>query len=109
MAKFLAAVLRGFKNFFNFSGRASTREYWYFILAAIIVGNIVAFASSDPNHLVIARYVFLLPIISVGVRRLHDTGHRGWWLLFPFVNLFLLCSKADDGINKYGPPSPPLG
>ena len=109
MAKFLAAIVRGFKNFFNFSGRASAREYWYFILAMFIADFINGLVVSNSSSTHISWWIFFIPAISAGVRRMHDCGRNGLWILFPILNIFLLCGKADDGINKYGPPSPPLG
>ncbi|NBR76398.1 MAG: DUF805 domain-containing protein [Actinobacteria bacterium] len=49
----------------------------------------------------------LLPSLAVGVRRMHDTNHRGWWILFPIVNLIFLVSKSDTVENRFGPPPPP--
>jgi uncharacterized membrane protein YhaH (DUF805 family) len=57
----------------------------------------------------IAAIVFLVPNLAVGVRRLHDTGRTGWWLLIGLVPLigvivliyfFVLDSEND---NQYGP------
>ena len=51
-------------------------------------------------------YIFalalMLPTISAGVRRLHDTNHNGWWLLVPIYNIVLLCMPSDEGVNEYG-------
>ena len=52
----------------------------------------------------------LLPSINVSVRRLHDTGRSGWWLLLNFVpiigplvvTIFMLLD-SQPGTNKYGP------
>jgi uncharacterized membrane protein YhaH (DUF805 family) len=49
----------------------------------------------------------LLPSIAVGVRRMHDTNHRGWWILFPIVNLIFAVRKSDTVENRFGPPPPP--
>jgi uncharacterized membrane protein YhaH (DUF805 family) len=52
----------------------------------------------------------LIPSISVGVRRLHDTNRTGWWLLISLIPLLgiiilivlmVLDSQPDD--NQYGP------
>jgi uncharacterized membrane protein YhaH (DUF805 family) len=40
--------------------------------------------------------------LAVGVRRLHDTGHSGWWALVPFYNIYLLVKKGTEGYNEYG-------
>ena len=44
----------------------------------------------------------LLPSIAVGVRRMHDTGHSGWYLLIPFYNLILACMEGTKGANRFG-------
>lgn len=51
----------------------------------------------------------LIPSLAVGVRRLHDTGRSGWWLLISlipfgvFVLLYFLASEGEAGPNQYGP------
>lgn len=52
----------------------------------------------------------LIPAIAVGVRRLHDTGRSGWWMLIalvPFIGSIVLIVffvlDSDPGTNQYGP------
>jgi uncharacterized membrane protein YhaH (DUF805 family) len=45
----------------------------------------------------------LIPSIAVGVRRMHDVGKSGWFLLIPIYNLILALSEGEKGDNKYGP------
>ena len=45
----------------------------------------------------------IIPYISAGVRRLHDTGRSGWWILFPIMNIVFFCFDSEQGDNKYGP------
>jgi len=45
----------------------------------------------------------MIPGIAVGVRRLHDIGRSGWWLLFPVVNIIMLCLDSQSAENGYGP------
>jgi uncharacterized membrane protein YhaH (DUF805 family) len=53
------------------------------------------------------RLVVLVPTIAVAVRRMHDTNHRGWWILLPLVNLVLTVTKGDAARNRFGlPPKP---
>ena len=108
MAKFQAAVVRGFKNWNNFSGRAAVPEYWYFVLAMYILNFLVGLASNGSSGSNIVTLVFFVPGLAAGIRRMHDTGRSGWWLLLPIVNFVFLCGKPEAGLNKYGPPSPPL-
>ena len=42
--------------------------------------------------------------LSVSVRRMHDAGKSGWWVLVPFANFFLLFKKSDEEWNIYGEP-----
>jgi len=44
----------------------------------------------------------LIPAIAVGVRRMHDVGKSGWFLLIPIYNLILACTDDVKGDNEYG-------
>lgn len=44
----------------------------------------------------------LLPAIGVGVRRMHDVGKSGWFILIPIYNLILAATEGDKGPNEYG-------
>ena len=103
-----------------FRGRASRKEYWYFLLFYFLIALVLAFvdglfgAFSDMAGLGLLSGLFtlgmLLPSLAVGARRLHDTGRSGWWLLVYFVpligSLVLLVftlRQGDAGENRYGP------
>jgi uncharacterized membrane protein YhaH (DUF805 family) len=101
-------------NYATFSGRARRKEYWMFFLfnfiAAFIIGFTSGFIGSALHQGDISRdggliynLAVLLPSLAVAVRRMHDSGRSGWWILFPFVNLVLLCFDSEPGDNKYGP------
>jgi len=91
-----------FKKFFDFSGRASRCEYWWFFLffyAFIFVSSYIS-AKISVDLMKVFGYIYILlfiPFIAVGARRLHDMGTTGWWQLFigvPFLNLVLFLSMA---------------
>jgi len=51
----------------------------------------------------------MIPNIAVGVRRLHDTGRSGWWILIGFVPvigaiilIIFYVENGNPGHNKYG-------
>jgi uncharacterized membrane protein YhaH (DUF805 family) len=78
----------------------------------IIILNILALGKNNPLSIIVALYglAVLLPGISVGVRRLHDTNHSGWWYfiqLIPLIGsiwiLVLLCKDSTPGDNRFGP------
>jgi len=45
----------------------------------------------------------MLPSIAVGVRRMHDVGKSGWFLLIPIYNFILAVTPGDVGNNEFGP------
>lgn len=104
-----ADVLR---KYADFSGRARRQEYWMFTLVNIII-TIVVFLVANVIRIpwlgVLYSVAVIIPSLAVGVRRLHDTGRSGWWLLIAFIPVvgglillyfFVIDSEAD---NTYGP------
>jgi len=98
---FLEAVGRCFRKYADFSGRASKAEYWWFFLFV----NAVCWPAMelDRQLVVILFWATILPHMAVAVRRLHDTGRSGWFLLvgsIPFVGwialAFLLLQDSKD-------------
>ena len=81
------AVKICFKKFFDFKGRASRSEYWYFTLF-IMVGYVVGFTLGfiAPVFFIINGIFFLviiIPWVAVAARRLHDINKSGWFQLIP--------------------------
>lgn len=69
----------------------------------IIEGILGIAAESDESILAtIYQLAILIPSIAVGVRRMHDTDHSGWWLLLPIVNLVFACTDGTRGDNRFG-------
>ncbi|HEY5982324.1 MAG TPA: DUF805 domain-containing protein [Anaerolineales bacterium] len=100
------------KKYAVFSGRARRMEYWMFVLfnfiIALVLGLIdgalgISRDSSNQSILVgLYQLAILLPTIAVGVRRMHDTDHSGWWLLLPIVNLIFAVTDGTKGPNRFG-------
>ena len=108
------------KKYAVFDGRARRKEYWFFFLFTIIVSVILAiidnltgtYNSKVGIGLLGGLYALgtLLPGIGVTIRRLHDTGRTGWWILIAFVPivggiilLIFMVLDGNPGENKYGP------
>ena len=105
-------------NYVNFDGRASRSEYWWWVLAIIpmnfpfFILDVIVFGwgIEDPTWFQnIFTVAILLPGLGVAIRRLHDSGRSGWWLLIsiiPCVGLIvLIVFMAQDGEpyrNAYG-------
>src|SRR5689334_24533146 len=116
---FFEAVSSGFRNYINFSGRASRSEFLFFMLFGNLVAAICAVADFFLFYPIvreglfplesIAELGFALPAIAVSTRRLHDIDRTGWWFLIAFtvVGTFWLlvwwCNKGKTGRNRFGP------
>ncbi|MEI6649539.1 MAG: DUF805 domain-containing protein [Actinomycetes bacterium] len=101
------AVTACFRKYGDFRTRSSRKEYWYFYLCfaglsliAALVGNGKSLMASN-----FIEIVFFVPMISAGVRRLHDTNRTGWFLLIPFYNIYLMAKPGDVGSNRFGEPT----
>ena len=100
------------KKYAVFSGRARRKEYWMYTLFVTIIYIVLAVigAVAKQAWIPIVFYVaILLPSLAVLVRRLHDTGRSGWWVLFGLVPLaggitllVFTCLDGEPGENKYG-------
>jgi len=101
--------LKVLKQYVDFKGRARRKEYWMFtLISTIIAYGIIGIATAvDMPALAGVSSVYslavLLPSIAVAVRRAHDVGKSGWFMLIPFYNLYLAVSAGDEGENEYGP------
>lgn len=97
------------KQYAVFSGRARRKEYWMFVLFNIIISFALGFVlglagAGYGGGVVINLYTLavLIPSIAVGVRRMHDTDHSGWWIIVPIVNLIFACTEGTQGANRFG-------
>ncbi len=90
--------LKALKNYANFKGRSTRREYWYFVLFHLlffILMEVISTTFAFPEAVTIYLVLTLVPTISVGVRRIHDVGKSGWFFLVPIYNLILYLSPSS--------------
>lgn len=112
--------LKVLREFATFSGRARRREYWMFVLvnlgAALVAALLDQLLFGGDTAVISGLYALavLVPGLAVAVRRLHDTGRSGWWLLISLVPLVggivlfvFLVLDSDPGPNAYGPSPKP--
>lgn len=108
-----------FKKYADFRTRARRSEYWYFalfnalfILLLSLLDTVLGFGNEDTLGVFAALYsiAVVIPGFAVFVRRLHDIGKSGWWILIgivPFVGAILLflftIRDGQPGVNQYGP------
>ena len=67
-----------------------------------IVGLIVGAAVGSSALMYLFIVPLWLPQLAVGIRRMHDVGRSGWFILVPIYNLILACTESNSGTNKYG-------
>jgi len=102
-------------HYADFDGRARRTEYWMFYLVNILVFIALAIligVLQTPSLMilyVIYALATLLPSLAVSVRRMHDLGKSGWWVLIALVPaiggiwFFVLTVLAGTvGSNQYG-------
>jgi len=116
------------RKYAQFDGRARRKEYWMYTLfncliyfaialAGVMLTAVVSRNSDNPavGLLFLApawlyALAMIIPGLAVSVRRLHDTGRSGWWILIGFIPLvggiILLvfsCEDSQPGPNEFGP------
>ena len=91
-------------KYFDFKGKATRKEFWTFYFYALII----AFAFGAIEGLLginglsnLAILATVIPSISCGVRRMHDAGKSGWFIIVPLLNLvFLLSASVPTGTGN---------
>jgi uncharacterized membrane protein YhaH (DUF805 family) len=97
--------LKVLQNYATFNGRARRSEYWYFFLFNVIISVVLTFVGGIMGSTILSNIyslAVLIPGIAVGVRRMHDVGKSGWFLLIPIYNLILAVTEGEKGDNQYG-------
>ncbi len=120
---FLNSVKSAFNNYADFDGRANRQEFWCFTCSYLLISTLL-FMLIEYLHgveqihsiyilitilFIVFQVAIFIPIISLSVRRLHDIGRSGWYMLMiliPIVGFITLLifylSKSQEGSNAYG-------
>lgn len=119
--------LKVLQQYVDFAGRARRTEFWMFVLFSLIISIVLGVLDSllgltfVPGTTsgwlgLIYGLAVLLPSLGVTVRRLHDTGRSGWWVLIGLVPLagaivlIVFCAaEGNRGPNAYGPDPKAVG
>lgn len=80
---FTESIEQCFKKYATFEGTASRSEFWWFMLFLLVAGAAANVISETLG--VLFNLATLIPSLSAGCRRLHDTNRSGWWLLLWLV------------------------
>lgn len=113
---FSEAITSVISQYVGFTGRARRSEYWYYLLFTFCVDSVLALLAKMTGQemfnvmLSLFNLGLFLPGLAVSIRRMHDTGKSGWFVLIsllPVVGSILLnlwfLRDSEPGTNKYGP------
>ncbi len=90
------------KKYAVFSGKATRSEYWWFVLASLIISIALGIVSQDLNRLY--EILVTIPSLAVAARRLHDVGRSGkflWFMLIPIVGWIMVIAQLAKK-SKHG-------
>lgn len=116
--------LKVLRQYADFGGRARRREYWLFSLFNMLVYVALVWLCfffapllDDPTYTMVVAAILCglyslavaIPGLAVAVRRLHDTGRSGWFILLaliPYLGslilMIILMLGSKEGENQYG-------
>ena len=126
MVSFQNAVGLGFQHYFDFKGRSTRSEYWWWLLFVVLAGIALTivdmgigtfnYESGDGLLSGLFKLATLIPGLALGARRLHDINKSAWWLLMWLSFLLIIpmiipvivwlvwaARQGDNGTNRYGP------
>lgn len=105
---------------FGLKGRASRRTWWLWAVAMplgmavylTVVLRVAGLAAHTTDMLV--NLLLVWPMVAVGIKRWHDRGKSGWWVLVSLIPVFgwvwMLIEngllRGDRETNRFGEPPP---
>lgn len=106
--------MEALSKYVEFSGRSRRKELWTFVLVNFVISIILSVLDSIIGMGIgfigtLFSLAIILPSIAVGVRRLHDIGKEGWWLLIGLIPvigwivlIYFYVQDSEPGANAYG-------
>ncbi|MBY4887904.1 DUF805 domain-containing protein [Pantoea sp. DY-15] len=101
--------ISGWRNTFNYRGYASRKDFWFFIFVNLIILNlysvitgmltltgssivdVLLFLSMEFSLQLLFISILIIPVMSLGVRRMHDIDRSGWWFSSLLLsNIFII-------------------
>lgn len=111
-------VFAAFKRTFEIRGRSRRKEYWLYTLFIIVMTIILLVVDSafelyiDEDTGMLSTLFLLATFITsftVTIRRFHDIGKSGWWILLnfiPFIGTIVIfvftVLNSEAKTNAYG-------
>ena len=94
-------IKSAYSNWYKLSGRSSRAEYWGTYAFNIVLAFVCLYFLGESFYALVL--LVSIPVgIGLGIRRMHDAGVSGWYLIIPFVNFIYALSKSEQAKNKWG-------
>ncbi|MCL0099347.1 DUF805 domain-containing protein [Dehalococcoidia bacterium] len=96
---------------FSTEGRINRQRYFFGFLLLWAVGFVAALLLERfaPGLSPLLLVIFLAMTVILGIKRMHDRNHSGWFLLFCFVPIvhllaygYLFLAPGTTGSNRFG-------
>lgn len=117
-------IIENFKDiiinkYAQFNGRANKTEFWQYVLVYFLISIALSLLMSIFGGVKILRMIFmilnvivmlalLIPSLAVGVRRMHDIGKAGGWILINLIPIIgsiwfivLAINDSEPGTNRF--------
>jgi uncharacterized membrane protein YhaH (DUF805 family) len=91
----IEALNDSLRRVIDFKGRSNKLQYNSFLLFYILVDLLITLL--NPNAMLINNLIvgaLTVPLIAVEIRRSHDVGKSGWWILLPFYSIYLMFKNS---------------
>lgn len=92
-------------------GRISRQHWWIGVVSVFLAGYVVdRLFGNEGLLMVLVGLVLLAAVIMVHIKRCHDRGKSGWWVLLTLIPIVgfiwavidLGMLAGDEGENAYG-------
>ncbi|ATL47150.1 hypothetical protein COR50_08110 [Chitinophaga caeni] len=99
-----------FQRFAQFTGRSTRKQFWianfYYTVILILllaISHIIGDTSLSLCYLF--SIIGLIPTTALAVRRMHDAGYSGWYVLtfFVLIGLIFAAMPSKTETNSWGP------
>lgn len=88
MQEYLVEYVDMFKRWSDFEGKSNVREFWMAVLINLVVTILLSIVGAIISTTILGSLyglVVIIPAIALSIRRMHDVGRSGWYLLWWFL------------------------
>lgn len=93
---FKSAVISGFRRFLEVHTRSSRSEFWWWYLFSFLASAVAGWIGLSS----LFSIILIVPTWTLFIRRLHDIGHSGWWVLGLLVPVFNVLIWLYAGLRR---------